>query len=282
MPNLLSTITAQIADVYPTNEARAIARLILNEEFGISDIDLYMGKDIHLSEDECQKMENILSRLHKNEPIQYILGYTIFQDLHFSVNPNVLIPRPETNELVTLIKEKHPIPPKRILDIGTGSGCIAISLSHHWKTSEVEAWDVSTEALDVAHLNNKQLQTNVHFKQQDVLSYNSSAEKIKTFDLIVSNPPYIKKCEKEEMEKQVLDWEPHLALFVENNDPLIFYRTIAYLGLDILSPEGKLYFEINREHGTELTDMLTTIGYKNINLKKDFFGNNRFISASRN
>lgn len=282
MPHLISTITHALSDVCPAGEARAIARMVLSEAFGVSELDIYMGKDIHLSEDEQQKLENIIFRLHKNEPIQYILGYAYCLGVRFRVTPSVLIPRPETAELIELIKLRYAgIAPRRILDIGTGSGCIAISLANHWRESEVEAWDVSAEALEVACDNSRQAGVQVSFKQCDVLTRTPQTGDEGRFDLIVSNPPYIKEVEKETMEAHVLDWEPSLALFVPNHDPLLFYRKISVLSLSMLADGGMLYFEINREHGAELVGLLVGLGYKDVELSKDLSGNDRFVSACK-
>ena len=222
-------------------------------------------------------MADAIKRLKENEPLQYILGEAEFCGLRLRVNPSVLIPRPETGELVRLIatenKNSHPC----ILDIGTGSGCIAIALAKELPQTTVSAWDISEEALIVAKENSIICGTKIDLAQRDILTYTPA--EIDKFDIIVSNPPYIKEKEKSLMESNVLDWEPSLALFVPNDNPLLFYRTIAEKAKTMLTPGGQLYFEINREHGTDTCTMLTELGYTNIHLHKDFAGNDRMVSA---
>ena len=237
-----------------------------------------MGKDITLSVKAEQELESILTRLHHFEPIQYILGEARFLGRTFYVAPGVLIPRPETEELVELmLKELSPI--SRILDIGTGSGCIAVSLAKELPESQVTAWDVSEDALSIAASNSKSLQVAVRFEQRDVLTYSPDATE--RYDVIVSNPPYVIEAEKQEMEQNVLDWEPSLALFVPDTDPLRFYRRIAMLGLEMLVPGGKLYFEINRAFGEDIVSMLRESGYHVIRLQKDISHNDRFVIAEK-
>lgn len=282
MTNTISYIRSELQDIYPDGEANAIARLILCEEFGLNLLDIYMGKDIQFSTEQWQILRNIISRLKKYEPIQYILGYADFCGLRFAVNSHVLIPRPETAELVETILTDYSVPPLRVLDIGSGSGCIPIALSHHWPDSEVISWDVSKEALEVARDNNKQLRTNVCFEWCDVLQDKENGGLTGgTLDLIVSNPPYIKDDERLEMERNVLGWEPELALFVPNNDPLLFYRVIAQKAYELLKSGGNLYFEINRSHGSQTMELLKKIGFESIVVYKDLSGNERVVKAQR-
>ncbi len=278
---MIAFIRQAIQEHYSHSEATAIARLVLTDCFGINPIDIYIGREIRLSPDEEQKLAHIIDRLCHNEPIQYILGYADFCGLRFAVNSHVLIPRPETAELIETILHDNPTPPHRVLDIGTGSGCIPITLSHHWPQSEVHSWDISAEALEVASQNNSSLQTHVTFKQCDILQADiTPCPSEGPFDLIVSNPPYIKVQEKAQMERNVLDWEPHLALFVPDNDPLLFYRTITHAAASgWLVPQGKLYFEINREHGPETAQLLTRHGFTQVEIVKDLSGNNRLIKG---
>ncbi|KAA6314432.1 Release factor glutamine methyltransferase, partial [termite gut metagenome] len=222
--------------------------------------------------------ESIVQRLQNHEPIQYILGNTDFFGMTFHVAPGVLIPRPETEELTELIIKENQGSPQ-VLDIGTGSGCVAISLAKHIPQATVFAWDISEEALTIARENNKQLGTNVVFHRKDVLNIVSCEEK---YDVIVSNPPYVTEAEKAGMEARVTDWEPAVALFVPNNDPLRFYRHIAQLGQELLSAEGKLYFEINRAYGNETAGILKEAGYSNVRVIKDMFGNERMVTAQKN
>lgn len=274
----VSYIRHKLQDYYSSSEIGNLSKLIWCEILGQSTIDYYLGKDITISAKGEYELENILSRLCKLEPIQYIQGEAHFLRRLFKVTPDVLIPRPETEELVELMLDRIPLH-SRILDIGTGSGCIAITLAKELSSAQVVAWDISEKALVVARANNERWKTTVTFKHQDVFSYHSDG--IEKYDVIVSNPPYITEAEKIEMERNVLDWEPGEALFVSNGDPLCFYRYIASLGIRMLKPKGLIFFEINRAFGIDMTFMLSKLGYKNINLKKDISGNDRFVIAEK-
>ena len=278
MNRITTYIRQSLQDIYPPEEVRALSMLICCDMLGVDALDIYMGKDIILSECKQRELENIIFRLQKNEPIQYIRGYAEFGGRNFRVAPGVLIPRPETAELVSLIVKENP-DARCLLDIGTGSGCIAISLDKRLPDADVEAWDISEEALAIARTNNEELESRVLFRQRDVLS--DDWEKSPSFDVIVSNPPYVTEAEKDEMEANVLDWEPALALFVPDDDPLRFYRRIATLGRELLLPEGKLYFEINRAFGREIAYMLEMNQYRDIRVIKDIFGKDRIVTANR-
>lgn len=274
----VSYIRRVLQQFYSAQEAIALSRIVCCEMLGQSAVDYYLGKDIILSSKEEQELECNLARLCNFEPIQYIQGSTRFLERTFLVAPGVLIPRPETEELVELML-KEISPSSRILDIGTGSGCIAISLSKGFPDAKVVAWDVSEAALTLARTNNETLAASVHFCQRDVLAY--VPEKEELYDVIVSNPPYITESEKKEMEHNVLDWEPSLALFVPDNDPLRFYRHIAELGGQMLVPGGRLYFEINRTFGIATVELLHEQGYSNLRMIKDISGNDRIVIAER-
>lgn len=276
MDRIISYIRQSLQGIYPPQELKSLTMMICCDMLGLSAIDLYLRKDIKLSENKQCELESIISRLQKNEPVQYIRGTAVFCGLPFHVAPGVLIPRPETVELVDLIVTENP-GASRILDIGTGSGCIAISLSHKLPQAVVSAWEVSEEALAIARSNNEVLGTHVAFEKKDVLNDPCFG----LYDIIVSNPPYITEKEREDMEPNVLDWEPELALFVPDDDPLRFYRHIALLALDMLPSGGKLYFEINRAYGTEIVCMLRESGYNHIRVLKDFYGNDRIVTANR-
>jgi release factor glutamine methyltransferase len=210
-------------------------------------------------------------------PIQYILGETEFYGLPFYVNESVLIPRPETEELVDWIqKENYKSAELNILDIGTGSGCIAIALRHEFPSSTVDAFDVSEKALETAKQNATHNKLEVNFKAVDILNAPAFNKK---WDIIVSNPPYITENEKDTILSNVLDHEPHLALFVPDNDPLLFYREIAFFAQQYLTPAGKLYFEINRNAGNHTLELLTGMGYRDVELRKDISGNDRMVRA---
>ena len=279
MHPVLHEIRDALKGYYPDSEALALAKMLLVEVFGFSTLELYGGKDKEFSEKHRSVLTEMIRRLQKNEPIQYIIGIESFFGLTFEVNPNVLIPRPETQELVSWIIEDYQSDDSvRILDIGTGSGCIPISLGKQLSKAEVESWDISEGALEVASRNCERNGVKVLLRQKDVLKATSEGN---LYDVIVSNPPYITNKEKVEMESNVLDWEPSLALFVPDEDPLLFYRKIAQLGCDILKEGGSLYFEINRAYGEETILMLRRLGYNQIELKKDSWGNDRMIKAKR-
>ena len=279
MHPVLHEIRDALKGYYPDSEALALAKMLLVEVFGFSTLELYGGKDKEFSEKHRSVLNEMIRRLQKNEPIQYIIGIESFFGLTFEVNPNVLIPRPETQELVSWIIEEYQSDESiRILDIGTGSGCIPISLAKQLSKAEVESWDISEGALEVASRNCERNEVKVLLRQKDVLK---TAPEGNLYDVIVSNPPYITNKEKTDMEANVLDWEPSLALFVPDEDPLLFYRKIAQLGCDMLKERGSLYFEINRAYGEETILMLKELGYAQIELKKDSWGNDRMIKAKR-
>ena len=278
MNRITAYIRQSLQDIYPPEEVKALSMLICCDMLGVDALDIYMGKDIILSVKEEQELESILARLHNFEPIQYILEEARFLGRTFRVTPGVLIPRPETEELVEMmLKELSPV--SRVLDVGTGSGCIAISLAKELPESQVTAWDVSGEALSIAAANSKALQASVRFEQRDVLTYEPCVADC--YDVIVSNPPYVTEAEKQEMEHNVLDWEPSLALFVPDTDPLRFYRRIAVLGLEMLTSGGKLYFEINRAFGKDTVAMLCETGYRAGRLQKEISHNDRFVIAEK-
>ena len=232
-----------------------------------------------LTQNQQQKVESIIERLKRHEPIQYILGETEFFGLTFHVNENVLIPRPETEELVELILKENNKIGLCVLDIGTGSGAIAIALAKHMKNADVSAWDISSKALDVAALNSKSNSATVSFKQIDALSDYPLDKK---FDIIVSNPPYVLENEKELMEQNVLDYEPHQALFVPDNNPLLFYKRIADIASNLLNHKGKLYFEINQAKGKGMLGMLEEKGFTNVTLFQDLSNKDRMVRAVLN
>lgn len=276
MKRLIKQLRDELCDLYPQGECDALIRIIALDLLKIGNTTFFLRDEITLDETQQKMLHNAIERLKRAEPIQYILGETEFCDLTFKVNPSVLIPRPETSELVRWIVAENSARENSILDIGTGSGCIAISLAKMMPQATVTAWDISPEAIETAESNNKLNGTKVTFIEQDIFAPSNNNEK---YDIIVSNPPYIKEAEKENMESNVLNWEPHIALFVPNNDPLLFYRQIALKGTQLLKNGGRLYFEINREHGEETCAMLAEYGYTAIELRKDFADNDRMIRA---
>lgn len=274
----VSHIRSALQECYPPREAANLSRIVCCEMLGQSHIDYYLGKDMILSPKDEKELESILSRLCNFEPIQYVQGTAGFLGRTFRVAPGVLIPRPETEELVERMLEEV-APASRILDIGTGSGCIAVTLSKELPEAEVTAWDISGEALAIAGDNNRLLQTSVQFVQRDVLTYQPTEDEY--FDVIVSNPPYVTETEKKDMEPNVLNWEPSGALFVPDSDPLRFYRRIGELGRSMLTVGGRLYFEINRAFGEAVASMLRKQGYTNVRIRKDISGNDRYVIAER-
>ena len=263
---------------YSASEAAALARILCCEMLEQRTTDYVLDEPLDLDEEQGERIEESITRLLRFEPIQYIQRKARFLGRDFHVEPGVLIPRPETEELVErMLKE---VPAKaRIADIGTGSGCIAVTLALEVPGAQVQAWDISEAALQVAKQNAQALQANVDFIQRDVLVW--EPDERETLDIIVSNPPYVTEAERDEMEPNVLLYEPEGALFVPNNDPLRFYRRIGQLGRDLLVPGGKLYFEINRAHGEETCALLRRQGYTDVHTDKDLSGNDRFVIATQ-
>ena len=271
----------ELTPLYDAGEAESFFYLILEAKHQLKRVDLALQPDLVFSKAELETWNLILEQLKKEIPIQYVLGSTHFYGLEFEVNSNVLIPRPETEELVDWIIESQQLEigdmKVRILDIGTGSGCIAISLAKNLPNAEVFALDVSDKALATAQKNAELNQVTIQFIHQSILETEDLGQQ---FDLIVSNPPYVRHLEKQEIKKNVLDNEPHLALFVDDNDALIFYRKIAELALKNLNPQGQLYFEINQYLGQETLDLLQEMGFKYTVLRKDIYGNDRMIQCT--
>lgn len=272
-------LTHSLTPRYDLSEARAVVRLVLEQRFQMTFADVLCGKVNELSRDNRNALAKIMKRLETGEPVQYVLGECEFYGRMFCVRPGVLIPRPETEELVEwVISEQKQC---RILDIGTGSGCISVSLAAELK-ADVTAWDISPDALSVASDNAKRHGVNLTLRQIDVLSDSPDGgvkpeDRSKTYDVIVSNPPYICDKERKDMEANVLDHEPHIALFVPDNDPLLFYRRIALLAKDMLLPGGALYFEGNREYAEDVAAMMRSMGYDDVEVRSDQYGNPRMI-----
>jgi release factor glutamine methyltransferase len=278
----------ELTAMYDAGEAESFFYLILEEKQQLKRIDLALQPDLVFSEGEIAAWNSILEELKLEIPIQYLLGKTSFYGLDFEVNENVLIPRPETEELVDWILSNAQKISKssslKILDIGTGSGCIAISLAKNLPNAQVFAIDVSDKALATAKKNAIRNGVNVRFIEQNILEVVtlSAVEGLEQeFDIIVSNPPYVRNLEKEEIKKNVLDNEPHLALFVEDHDALIFYKKIAELAQKNLTHSGQLYFEINQYLGKEMVDLLEGMNFKNVELRKDIYGNDRMTLGIR-
>jgi release factor glutamine methyltransferase len=273
-------ITA-LTPIYDAGEAESFFYLILEEKQNLRRIDLALTPDVLFSEIEIQVWDELLDQLKLEIPIQYLLGKTSFYGLDFIVNEAVLIPRQETEELVdwiiSTVKLENSDRPLRILDIGTGSGCIAISLAKNIKNATVFALDVSEDALATAPKNAVNNKVSVTFISQNILE---TVDLQQQFDIIVSNPPYVRNLEKQEIKKNVLDNEPHLALFVDDNDALVFYRKIAVIAQKNGTVGGQLFFEINQYLGQEMVDLLQSLNFKNIELRKDIYGNDRMTRAT--
>lgn len=271
----------ELSPFYDAYESESFFYLILEDKHKLRQIDLALNHELNFSEAEIVDWNVFLDQLKKEVPVQYLLGKTNFYGLDFEVNENVLIPRPETEELVEwIIHENSNINKSKklkILDIGTGSGCIAISLAKNLPNAEICAIDVSKKALETAKRNAVNNNVEVTFIFQDILKLD---ELKYNFDIIVSNPPYIRNLEKEEIKKNVLGYEPHLALFVEDNDALVFYKKIASLAQKNLLEKGRLYFEINQYLGKEMIDLLENMNFENIELRKDIYDNDRMIKGS--
>ncbi|MCH4148610.1 MAG: peptide chain release factor N(5)-glutamine methyltransferase [Prevotella sp.] len=266
-----------LTPLYDEGEAKAIIRTVMEVVFGLSFTDLYTGKVNEISSEEKTLLEEIIKRLQKGEPVQYVLGQASFCGRTFKVKAGVLIPRPETELLCQWITADYNLPycglqppePLQVLDIGTGSGCIAVTLALDLWNSAVSAWDISADALLLARDNAHRLGAKVDFRWQDALH----PEGTEKWDIIVSNPPYICEKEKAKMAKNVLDYEPEIALFVPDDDPLRFYRSIALYAQKALKPMGRLYFEINPLYAEELKMMLENLHYRMVEGRKSQFGN---------
>lgn len=272
----------ELEELYNAGEVDAFISYCFEIYLNFTGTDLLLKKDDHVSESELLKFSFAVKQLKQHRPIQYILGQADFFKLRFLVNEHVLIPRPETEELVDLIiRENKGNQGMRILDIGTGSGCIPIALKKNMPSAMVMAMDISEEALKIARQNAELNQTEVTFLQQDILDKNSPFFNTSNqYDCIVSNPPYVRFSEKEDMDKNVLDYEPHLALFVPDEDPLLFYKAIADFSRKHLRPGGKLYFEINAAYGPETKLLLEKKGFKNPTLIHDLNNKNRILRVA--
>lgn len=266
----------ELSAIFPQTEIDSFFFLLIEKELNLQRIDLALNNQLSISESKLKRLHNVLSRLKAQEPIQYILGETEFYGLSFKVTKDTLIPRPETEELVGWILSNHKNNKQiSILDIGTGSGCIPISLGKNLPNATISSFDISFNALIIAQENALLHNINIDFVEQDILTTNKLPQQ---YDIIVSNPPYVRNLEKAEINPNVLENEPHLALFVDDNNPLIFYSKIADLAKKHLKENGVLYFEINQYLGKETIDMLTQKGFKT-ELRKDLFGNDRMTKS---
>ena len=268
----------RLTPLYDEGEARAIVRWVLELAFGMTTADILSGKITQLSADDHHKLEKMMARLEKAEPVQYVLGEAVFHGRSFKVERGALIPRPETEELCDwVLSSCGDAVPCRALDIGTGSGCIAITLAKEM-AAEVEAWDVSETALALAEDNARRLGADVRFRRQDALKPPLDSER---WEVIVSNPPYVGESERTDMHPNVLRYEPEEALFVSEDDPLLFYRAIADYATEALCHGGRLFFEINPRFASQLTTMLDQHHFTQIAMRNDAFGRCRFMQALR-
>lgn len=272
-------IVAELTPAYGEGEAKAMMRLIFHHLKGWGMTDLAIHADNPASDYLQSSVAKIIERLKTNEPLQYILGEAYFYGMNLKVTPATLIPRPETAELVDLIvKDYGDRKDLRVLDVGTGSGAIAIALARNLPFSDVSAIDISADAIAVAKENASNLRASVDFRQADIFKFNPEPDSL---DIIVSNPPYIDESEKTSIEDNVLDYEPHSALFVPDDNPLLFYKAIADIAVDALVKGGRLYFEINPRHADEMVAMLQTKGFVNIRSHRDISGKIRFIDCRK-
>jgi release factor glutamine methyltransferase len=275
---------SELNSLYAPGELNEIISLVLESVKGFSKTDMITKDNISLNDDEVVQLQGILSELKTNKPVQYVLGYSWFYGMKLKVNHDVLIPRPETEELVRWIIEDYKSTfPIRVLDIGTGSGCIPIALKKHISNAEVIAIDVSESALEVAKENARVHHVDIQFIQQDILRWKDSDEQLQTpFDIIVSNPPYVLQSDKSSLQERVLKYEPHLALFTGTEDDLIFYRSIADYAFRNLVPDGILYLEIHERKGDDVRALLAAKGFSSVELREDMSGKERMVKAVSN
>ena len=273
-------ILEQLSTIYPPQEIESITMLIFEKILGLSRIHIRLNQHETISTANLTQIKEILNRLIQFEPIQYVLGEAEFYGCTFKVNPSVLIPRQETEELVDWIIRDYKNLKPRILDLGSGSGCIPITLMKNLPGSVAEGWDISIEALRIAQENAFRNRISVSFKCIDLLNTVDSV-KFEKYDIIVSNPPYVTFSEKAFIHQNVIQFEPHLALFVPDTDPLIFYRKIAELAIRQLKPGGHLYLEINEKFGNETAELLALKGFISVNLRKDIHGRDRMIRGEK-
>ncbi len=277
---IISEIKSELNNQYPNTEIESFISLIFEFLFNYSRAQIHLYQDVLISPENHLEIKKIVGSLKNWEPIQYIIGFANFYGLKFKVNSNVLIPRQETEELVDWIIRENKKKTLNILDVGTGSGCIAISLAKNLTGSNVTAYDVSEEAIVLAKKNAEINSTKVDFTIVDILNENKWPDS--KFDIIVSNPPYVTNSEKYLMQKNVLDYEPPLALFVQDNNPLLFYKKITGFATKHLNKEGKLYFEINESYGKEAVEILKKNTFNDLIIKKDLNGKDRMIRGIKN
>ena len=279
-----------LRETYAEGEASAICFMLFEEICSLSRTDVLMGRDDELDDEKTILLEKFTKRIAEGEPVQYVIGHTSFCGLKINVKPGVLIPRPETEELVEWIQEEYsnipanritsPVTPPHILDIGCGSGCIALALASSVSNAKVDAWDISDKALEIAKENAATLGIKATFIKRDALEAHLLEEEKGAYSTIVSNPPYICESERKDMEKNVLEHEPETALFVPDTDPLLFYREITTKATHLLANGGTLYFETNRMYAKEVSNMMLKKGFSQVEIRKDFMGNERMVKGT--
>ena len=281
MRQLIERIDVALSGRYTNREElNAIIRAICCDILNISTTTYFLKEKVTLTNEQKERLGDVISRLQQGEPLQYIESKAPFYGMDFLVTPATLIPRPETTELVDWIAQDNTLQNPRILDLGTGSGCIAISLSKRLPQATVEACDISYEALEIAKKNGVRNEAKVPFFHHDMLDLATPLPH--SYNILVSNPPYIKQSEASEMEQHVTQWEPHTALFVPDDDALRFYRAIAEIGqTDALLPGGRIYVEINQALGKETVELFESYGYREVELRKDIYGNDRMVKAKK-
>ncbi|MGF1637339.1 MAG: peptide chain release factor N(5)-glutamine methyltransferase [Cyclobacteriaceae bacterium] len=274
---LLKYIAQAIQSLYDKRESDSIARILVEELFGLSNVEIILNSPIHWRVGQWEQLNDIIREISQGMPMQYALGKAFFYGRQFEVNPAVLIPRQETELLVKQIVDDQKVKSAiSLMDVGTGSGCIAISLALELPNSKVYAMDISVEALEIANKNAKKLFADVNFMQGNILKEMPLDEKL---DVLVSNPPYVRQLEKSSMHRNVLDFEPDIALFVPDEDPLLFYRALAIYGNRALKNDGSLYVEINEALAFETCELLRSFNYTNLQIIKDLHGKDRFIKS---
>ena len=280
--HILSEIHRQLAGQYPATEIESFIRILFRHYLNMTPAQIHLSQNNELPAAIGQQILTAIDELKKYRPIQYILGVTEFYGLPFTVTPDVLIPRPETEELVDWIVHKYDRDAQlSIVDIGTGSGCIAVALAVNFPNANVRAVDISGAALTVARQNALKNKVKVNFLQEDILKDGLTGFESDSLDVVVSNPPYVRLSDQQQMQPNVLQYEPHSALFTPGDDPLIFYRRIAALGIKCLKKQGKIFFEINETFPAEVADILKQYNYSDIVSRKDINGKWRMVSAQR-
>lgn len=278
---VIKMIKCDLSHIYSPEEIKCFTSLVFEHLTGLSILKVHLNRHEQIPDAKLTEFKEIVDRLKNYEPIQYILGETEFYGLRLKVNPSVLIPRPETEELVEWVLNDYPDSHLNILDIGSGSGCIPIALAKNLPSATVEGWDISEDALTIARENGENNNVRVNFKNGDIFKW-QTFPLLKMYDVIVSNPPYVTIADKRSMLPNVVEYEPHLALFVPEEDPLVFYRKISEFAQCHLKPGGHLYFEINEKMGDNLIPLLRGKGFRDVLLRKDISGRDRMIRAIKN